>query len=233
MKNFTIALVTMLALICFGCATKSADDAGLTSKVKSKLAADSDTSALHINVDTNNSVVTLSGTASSEKEKSRAEQLAKNTEGVTRVVNNIKVSESANNTNAGERRDGSTAVLTDKDGRNMGDRVSDAMNKAGDKAEHAADKAGEKAKDAANSAGEALSDATILTKIKSQILAAGIVGTNVDVTNGAVLLKGEVENATEKSHAEEIARKTDGVKSVKNMLTVKGNGKAGSKSHNQ
>lgn len=210
MRNFAVALVTMLAITCFGCTTRSANDAELTAKVKSKLAADSETSALNINVDTNNGVVTLSGTASSEAEKSKAERLAKNTEGVARVVNNVTVKESTTGTNTGARQDGTTE---DTMGRDLGDRAKNAANEAGDKA-----------KEASRSAGEALSDATILTKIKSQILAAGIVGTNVDVKDGAVTLKGEVENAQEKSRAEEIARKTDGVKSVKNMLTVSKSG---------
>ena len=66
-----------------------------------------------------------------------------------------------------------------------------------------------------------MSDASILTKIKSQYLAQGIVGTNVDVNDGVVVIKGEVENAQEKAQAEAIAMKTDGVKSVKNQLTIK------------
>jgi len=78
-----------------------------------------------------------------------------------------------------------------------------------------------RADDEAESDGDMFSDATILTKIKSQLLAEAIIGTNVDVTDGAVVIKGEVENAQEKRKAEEIARKTDGVRSVKNELVVK------------
>jgi osmotically-inducible protein OsmY len=142
-------------------------------KVKSNLAADSETSAMRISVETNGGVVTLSGTVPTAAEKSKAEQLAKNTEGVTRVVNNITVDPSAGAANTGER------------------------------------------------AGDAMSDATILAKIKSQLLAEGIVGTNVDVTHGEVVIKGEVENTQEKTTAENIARKTEGVKNVKNELTIK------------
>ena len=43
----------------------------------------------------------------------------------------------------------------------------------------------------------------------------------MDVTDGEVVIKGEVESAQEKQKAEEIARKTDGVISVKNELVVK------------
>ena len=69
--------------------------------------------------------------------------------------------------------------------------------------------------------GGTLGDTGILASIKSQYATNGIFGTNVDVKNGEVTITGEVENALEKSRAEEIARKTSGVKSVKNQLTIK------------
>ena len=174
MKILLATLLAVLAVTFFGCATRSMDDTSITTKVKTKLAADSDTSAIRIGVETNGGVVTLSGEVPTETEKSKAEQLAKNTEGVTRVINNIMVRPSST---------GSPGI---------GERT-----------------------------GEAMSDASILTKIKSQYLAQGIVGTNVDVNDGVVVIKGEVENAQEKSQAEAIAMKTDGVKSVKNQLTIK------------
>lgn len=74
--------------------------------------------------------------------------------------------------------------------------------------------------EAANTAGGAISDASITTKIKAKFLADGIVGTNVDTVNGEVTLKGAVDDAKEKTKAEQIARDTEGVKSVKNELTI-------------
>jgi osmotically-inducible protein OsmY len=70
-------------------------------------------------------------------------------------------------------------------------------------------------------AGGTLGDATILSNIKTQYVANGIFGTNVDVKNGEVTITGEVENAQEKAKAEAIARQASGVKSVKNQLTIK------------
>jgi osmotically-inducible protein OsmY len=70
-------------------------------------------------------------------------------------------------------------------------------------------------------AGGTLGDATILSNIKTQFVANGIFGTNVDVKNGDVTITGAVENAQEKAKAEEIARQASGVKSVKNQLTIK------------
>jgi osmotically-inducible protein OsmY len=67
-------------------------DAEITTKVKAKLAADSGVSATRIHVDTDNGVVKLSGTAKSQDEAMKAENIAKNTEGVTSVDNAIQVS---------------------------------------------------------------------------------------------------------------------------------------------
>jgi hyperosmotically inducible periplasmic protein len=66
-------------------------DAGITSAVKAKLLADSTVSGLRIDVDTENGVVTLTGTVKSKAEADQAMMLARNTDGVTRVVNNLKV----------------------------------------------------------------------------------------------------------------------------------------------
>jgi hypothetical protein len=61
------------------------DDSLITAKVKASLAADPQVSALAINVDTANGVVSLTGVVSSEQARQRAIQLAQSTEGVKRV----------------------------------------------------------------------------------------------------------------------------------------------------
>jgi len=45
---------------------------------------------------------------------------------------------------------------------------------------------------------------------------------NVDSSDGVVTLKGSVDNADTRSRAEQVAKKVDGVKSVKNELKLKG-----------
>jgi hyperosmotically inducible protein len=157
------ALVISLA----GCERRSAGDATINTAVKNKLAADPTTSAAKIDVDTSNGVVTLSGKVPTAAEKSEAERIARNTQGVRQVVNNISAE-------GGEGAGGGT-----------------------------------------------FDDAAILTSIKSKYVTNGIIGTNVDVKNGEVTITGEVDNLQEKARAEEIARQTSGVKSVKNMLTIK------------
>jgi hyperosmotically inducible periplasmic protein len=67
-------------------------DSVITSKIKAKLAAEKDVSAMNITVDTdNNGVVVLGGTASSQAEKDKAHSIAHSVEGVTKVINHIKI----------------------------------------------------------------------------------------------------------------------------------------------
>ena len=63
----------------------------LTAKVKARLATDSRVSALAIDVDTQNGIVTLKGNVDVEQAKSAAEEIARGTEGVSDVVNMITV----------------------------------------------------------------------------------------------------------------------------------------------
>ena len=67
------------------------DDAAITAAVKAKLATDGDINPFNIDVDTNEGVVTLQGRVEKEAARTKAEQLARETDGVKRVVNLVKV----------------------------------------------------------------------------------------------------------------------------------------------
>lgn len=67
-------------------------DATLTATVKTRLIG-SEAKARNIDVDTHNSVVTLSGTVESDALSDLAESIAQNTEGVVEVENNLKVND--------------------------------------------------------------------------------------------------------------------------------------------
>src|SRR5262245_16279044 len=69
----------------------SIDDAWIHSKIVAKLIGNTDVSEHKINVDVNNNVVTLRGTVDSTEEKAEAERVSKDTDGVKRVVNQLKV----------------------------------------------------------------------------------------------------------------------------------------------
>lgn len=77
------------------------DDAGITAKVKTRLGADEAVSALDINVDTKDGVVTLTGNVADQAAKDKAEELARATEGVSQVVNNLTVGESTEGNESG------------------------------------------------------------------------------------------------------------------------------------
>ena len=68
------------------------------------------------------------------------------------------------------------------------------------------------------------SNATLTTKVKSALAkdegAKTMTNINVDSNNGVVTLKGKVDSAEAKKKAGEIAKKVEGVKSVKNELRV-------------
>ena len=67
-------------------------DSEITTKIKAKLAADPDVSALDIKVETDkNGVVVLTGTAKSQAEANKAHAIAHSVEGVTKVINHIKI----------------------------------------------------------------------------------------------------------------------------------------------
>jgi hyperosmotically inducible periplasmic protein len=64
----------------------------ITTKIKTKLAAEHPGSLKHVKVDTDkNGVVSLTGTANSQEEVNQAVAIARNTEGVKSVKSNLKV----------------------------------------------------------------------------------------------------------------------------------------------
>ena len=67
-------------------------DSVITTKIKTKLAAEHLASAKHIKVDTDrDGIVWLSGTANSKEEVNKAVEIARNTEGVKSVKSDLKV----------------------------------------------------------------------------------------------------------------------------------------------
>jgi hyperosmotically inducible protein len=72
-------------------AEQALDEAALTAKIKSKMALDDTVKALSIDVDTEGTVVTLSGSVHSEIERAKAVQLARETAGVTTVNDRLIV----------------------------------------------------------------------------------------------------------------------------------------------
>lgn len=95
MRRLRAALVSTAAagaLLAAGCAPS---DATLTENVKAKLASDETVKTADIQVETNDRVVTLSGTVESQAVKERAVTLARGTGRVENVVDQLTVKEPA------------------------------------------------------------------------------------------------------------------------------------------
>lgn len=73
-------------------AQRAMSDASLTTKIKAKMTLDDTIEAFDIDVDSNGSTVTLSGTVETEAQRKRALQLARETDGVTSVIDRLRVS---------------------------------------------------------------------------------------------------------------------------------------------
>lgn len=78
-------------------ATQRVDDAAITAQVKTRLLADETTRGININVDTEDGVVTLRGTAPTAAAKAHAEEIAKAVDGVQVVANSLIVGDSSMN----------------------------------------------------------------------------------------------------------------------------------------
>ena len=72
-------------------AAAALDDSTVTAKVKTALIADPGISGMAIDVDTVQNVVTLRGTVATEDARKQAERIARQTEGVKEVKNDLTV----------------------------------------------------------------------------------------------------------------------------------------------
>ena len=72
-------------------AQRIASNAAVTAKIKSKMALDDTVEAARIDVDTAEGVVTLNGTVESPAQRERAMQLARETDGVTSVIDRLTI----------------------------------------------------------------------------------------------------------------------------------------------
>lgn len=99
LRILALASAATLSVFASGCAVTRGqstmgsyvDDTGITAGIKARLLEDQTTGGLSINVDSLNGTVALSGFATSETEKARAEAIARNTQGVKSVRNNLIV----------------------------------------------------------------------------------------------------------------------------------------------
>ena len=203
----TFALPVLMAISAIGVAAAGAGQVGaikdgwLVMKVHSEMLDEDVLSGSDIDVDAKDGVVTLQGTVPSEAARARALEVARKNDGVKRVIDQLKI------------------------GAPQGASTAGTMAKAGDKAERATDKAVDKSASAAKSTGRAIDDGWIKSKIYAQYMADWNTvlddsDIDVDVDNNVVTLSGTVKSAEAKTKAVATAKATDGVKSVRDQLTV-------------
>jgi hyperosmotically inducible protein len=176
-------------------------DSWITLKVHSQFVPEDALKDSDIDVDTNNGVVMLNGTVASEAGRAKAIAIAKATDGVKNVMDHLRVAAPADSTAA-----------TRQAGRDAADKTKDAARTTGDAA-----------RETAGTTGKAITDGWIKSKIAAQYVTENSLDNSdidIDVSKGAVALKGAVRTAAAKDRATAIAKATDGVKSVKNDLKI-------------
>jgi hyperosmotically inducible protein len=165
-------------------------DSWITLKVHSQFVPEDALKDSDIDVDTSKGVVMLNGTVASEAGRTRAIAIAKATDGVKNVMDHLRVAAPADTTAA---------------------------------AREAGRDAADKTRDVAGTTGKAVTDGWIKSKIAAQYVTEDSLDKSdidIDVTKGAVALKGAVRTAAAKDRATAIAKSTDGVKSVQNDLKI-------------
>jgi hypothetical protein len=140
MKSVLGAISAVVLAFTVAC---SQSDAGITTAVKSKLAADDTVKAYKVDVDTHNKVVTLSGDVDTSAQREHAVMIARNTKGVADVIDQLRVSPTA----------ATTGVDIDVDHSLKND-----IERGADATADAAKRGAEKTKDGAKKTGEAIKD---------------------------------------------------------------------------
>lgn len=96
MFNFKSLIISSMVILLSGhlyanTLGETAEDAAITTKVKASLLADSAISSLSISVETNKTVVTLSGCTDTKAQMDKAKKDAKEIKGVKSVINKLTI----------------------------------------------------------------------------------------------------------------------------------------------
>lgn len=224
-RNLNLArLVTLLALVAApvsinasplsqDSAVKSTDQT-VDARIERRLSSDASLKNYHIGVSVDEKVATLTGTVATAKQKARAAELA-NVAGVTRVDNRLVLDPSAGTTG--------TAGTVEKKTRNVAEKTADAVVKGVTKAAEGVDIAVDKTKSALSKSGETITDGWITTQVSSSFVDEDLLSgsdINVDTANHVVTLKGTVTTSAGRAKAIEVAKRTEGVRQVKSLLTI-------------
>lgn len=219
--TITLALLTviMLGTTAATAQVNAIKDGWLVMKVHSEFVNEDVLSGSNIDVDVKNGVVTLQGTVPNDAARARAMELARKNDGVKNVVDQLRIAPAHDN-----RAERAMDKTKDKSER-AADKAADKTARAADKAEDKLDKAGDKSANAAKKTGRAIDDGWIKSKIYAQYLTEWNTvlddsDIDIDVNNNFVTLNGTVKSTAARVKAVDIAKRTDGVKGVKDNLRV-------------
>jgi len=174
-------------------APSAVSDSDLQNAIQARLNSDPDLNAAKLDVDAHakDNKVTLKGTVATESMRLRAVELAKAGNPNLEITDKIDV----------KPREVSRSEYT----------------------EDMAREARERAKTSGDKIGTSLNDAWIHTKITSKLIGDKETPArkiNIDVVDGIVTLRGEVNSTVAKDEADRVAKDTEGVRRVRNLLKV-------------
>ena len=184
-------------LVLSGCSRSGSSAAGpsnadLEQAIKARMAAEPElASTISVSAAVDNNEVTLSGAVPSESLRAEAIQIAKSSRDGLIVIDKINV----------QPRELSRSEYT-------ADMAREAR---------------EKARAIGETVGDSIDDAWIYTKIMAKLIGNSETPArkiDVDVVNKMVTLRGHVDNVAAKDEAERIAKETEGVERVRNLLKV-------------
>jgi hyperosmotically inducible periplasmic protein len=195
-------------------------DAWLVTKVKAQFWDEDALDDSDINVDAREGVIILRGTVVSQAGKTRAAEIARTTEGVKRVDNQLTIAASArdNDDDVAE-----AAKDAKRESKETAREAKDAAHDAKHDAKHSTSKASQKGRETAGTVGETVTDGWITTKVKSSFIGEdALEGSDIDVdtNDGVVTLTGTVASQAGRARALAIAKQIEGVKSVKDELKI-------------
>ena len=158
MKAFLGAISTVVLAISVAC---SQSDAGITTAVKAKLAADDTVKAYKVDVDTQNKVVTLSGDVDTAAQREHAVMIARQTKGVADVIDQLRVSPTAATSGVDVDHGLKSDIERDADAtadaaKRGAEKTGNAIERGADKTGHAIERGAEKTKEGAKKTGEAI-----------------------------------------------------------------------------
>jgi hyperosmotically inducible periplasmic protein len=184
-------------LVLSGCSRSGSSAAGpsnadLEQAIKARMAVEPElATSISVSATADNNEVTLSGAVPSESLREEAIQIAKSSRSGLIVIDKIDV----------KPRELSRSEYT-------ADMAREAR---------------EKARAIGETVGDSIDDAWIYTKVMAKLIGNSETPArkiDVDVVNKVVTLRGHVDNVAAKDEAERIAKETEGVERVRNLLKV-------------